>query len=117
MEEEKVLASDLETFVVFVAKYKTYLTQNFKNRKPYVRKDPSLIKSFIPGTVLKVNVKQGSKVKEGDVLLVFEAMKMHNDVRAPFTTRVKKVHVKEGERIVKDQVVIELVPLPVVDSE
>ena len=117
MEEEEILASDLETFIVFVAKYKTYLTYNFKNRKPYVPKDPSLIKSFIPGTVIKMNVKPGSKVKQGDVLMVFEAMKMHNNIMAPYTTKVQKVHVKDGDRIVRDQVVIELVPLPPSESE
>jgi biotin carboxyl carrier protein len=110
MEEEEILASDLETFIVWVAKYKTYLTTNFRNRKPYVPKDPTLVKTFIPGTVVKMNVKAKSKVKEGDVLMVFEAMKMHNNIMAPYTTRVKAVHVKEGERIVRDQVVIELLP-------
>jgi pyruvate carboxylase len=110
MEEEKILATDLETFVVWVAKYKTYLTANYKNRKPYVPKDLSLVKTFIPGTVVKMNVKAGSKVKAGDVLMVFEAMKMHNNIMAPYTTRIKKVNVKEGERIVRDQVVIELNP-------
>lgn len=113
MEEEEILASDLETFVVWVAKYKTYLTQNFRNRKPYVPKDPSLVKTFIPGTVVKLNVKAGSKIKEGEVIMVFEAMKMHNNIMAPYTTKVKKVHVKEGERIVRDQVVMELMPPPV----
>jgi len=112
MEEEDILPSDLETFIVWVAKYKTYLTKNYKNRKVYVPKNPALVKTFIPGTVVKMNVKAKSKVKEGDVLMVFEAMKMHNNIMAPYTTRVKKVYVKEGERIVRDQIVIELMPPP-----
>ena len=117
MEEEEKIASDLETFIVWVAKYKTYLTENYRRRKAYVPKDPSLVKTFIPGTVIKMNVKVGSKVKEGDVLMVFEAMKMHNNIIAPYKTKVTKVHVKEGERIVRDQVVIELIPPPAEVSE
>lgn len=116
MEENEILAPDLETFIVWVAKYKTYLTTNFRNRKPYVPKDTSLVKTFIPGTVVKMNVKVGSKVKQGDVLMVFEAMKMHNNIMAPYTTKVKKIHAKEGDRIVRDQVVIELIPLPQVSE-
>ena len=41
-----------------------------------------VVKSPMPGNILKVNVSNGQKVNEGDVLLILEAMKMENEVVA-----------------------------------
>jgi len=49
------------------------------------------------GTVLKVKVKEGDNVSEGDVVAVIEAMKMENDVVAPRSGVVKKLMVSEGD--------------------
>lgn len=66
------------------------------------------IKAPMPGTVKKVNVKVGQAVKKGDVLLVFEAMKMDNDISAPADGTVASVNVNEGASIKTDDVVITL---------
>ena len=53
----------------------------------------------IAGRVLKVNVKVGDAVSEGDVLLMLEAMKMENEIKAPKSGVVTDVAVAEGSRV------------------
>ncbi len=57
------------------------------------------ITSPIPGRVVALKVKAGDRVREGDVLLVIEAMKMENEIRAPRDGRVKEVMVQEGSSV------------------
>ena len=57
------------------------------------------IPSPLPGTILKVNVSVGQAVKEGDVLVVIEAMKMENDVVAPRAGTVAQVSVPKGATV------------------
>ncbi|MCS7122022.1 MAG: biotin/lipoyl-binding protein [Archaeoglobaceae archaeon] len=54
------------------------------------------------GIVTKILVKVGDKVKEGDVLLIVEAMKMENPVKSPFSGTVKNILVKEGDKVLKE---------------
>ena len=88
-------------------KYRTLLTEKFKQRKPYQREDPKKLTAFIPGTIVKLSVKPKSKVKIGDTLLVLEAMKMKNEILSSVIGSVKKVHVQVGERVKKDQLLME----------
>ena len=55
-----------------------------------------VVKSPMPGNVLKINVQQGQKVNEGDVLIVLEAMKMENDIVAPKSGTVAQLVVSKG---------------------
>ena len=56
-----------------------------------------VVKSPMPGNILKINVSQGQKVKEGDVLIVLEAMKMENDIVAPKAGSVAQIAVSKGQ--------------------
>ena len=62
----------------------------------------------MPGLILDVQVKEGEEVKEGDYLLVLEAMKMENTLTAPRDGKVKSVMVKKGETVDKNQLLIEM---------
>ncbi|NIA10362.1 MAG: biotin/lipoyl-binding protein [Nitrospiraceae bacterium] len=61
-----------------------------------------IIKSEMPGAIIDVKVKVGDEVKEGDVLLILEAMKMQNEIKSPKDGEVKEVFVKAGENIDAD---------------
>ena len=58
------------------------------------------------GTVLSVSVQEGQQIKEGDVVLIFEAMKMENEVVSPYSGTVKKVHVAKGAVLEVGQVLV-----------
>ena len=53
----------------------------------------------MPGTILKVNVAAGQAVKEGDLLVVLEAMKMENEIFAPKSGTVSQVVVSKGASV------------------
>lgn len=53
----------------------------------------------MPGTILKVNVTAGQKVKSGDVLMILEAMKMENEIMAPKDGTVASVGVSAGASV------------------
>lgn len=64
--------------------------------------DPSegkTVNSPIPGNILNVKVKEGQKVKSGDVLVIIEAMKMENEVCAPCDGIVKSIKVANGQTV------------------
>ena len=64
--------------------------------------------SPMPGAIVKLNVKEGDLVKKGDVLLVLEAMKMENEIKATRDCRVKKVFAEEKSSVDKGQILIKL---------
>ena len=53
----------------------------------------------MPGTILSVNVSNGSAVKKGDVLMILEAMKMENEIMAPCDGTVTSVSVTKGAAV------------------
>ena len=58
-----------------------------------------LVKSPMPGRVVKLLVAAGAEVEAGQTLCVIEAMKMENEVKAKAAGRVIDVHVKEGATV------------------
>jgi biotin carboxyl carrier protein len=61
-----------------------------------------VIRAPMPGLISRVEVEVGQEVTKGQGLLVLEAMKMENELRATGSGRVKKVHVEKGKPVEKD---------------
>ncbi len=89
-------------------KYSTTFTKKFLNRKPWEAPNPYEIKSYIPGEVSRLLVKEGDKVKKGDQVMIYEAMKMKNIITAPMDARIKTIHATEGEKLPKGALLIAL---------
>ena len=72
--------------------------------------NPNEIGATMAGNVLSVHVENGQAVKQGDVMIVTEAMKMETTVQAPFDGTVKFVHVAAGEAVAGGDLLIEVEP-------
>ncbi|MFS0782441.1 pyruvate carboxylase [Bacillus sp. 1P06AnD] len=70
--------------------------------------NPTHIGATMPGTIVKVLVENGAKVKKGDHLIITEAMKMETTVQAPFDGIVKAVHANNGEPISTGDLLMEV---------
>ncbi len=64
--------------------------------------------SPMPGRIVKVLVQQGGEVALGDAVVVVEAMKMENELRATRDGIVGKICVKEGDRVEGGAVLVEM---------
>jgi len=97
-----------ENFQVGDTVYRTTINKMQKNRKPYKAPDVRNLTAFIPGTILDIAFKDGDEVKEGDIIMYLEAMKMKNIIKASISGVIKKIHVKEGDIVSKNQLLVEL---------
>lgn len=66
------------------------------------------IKAPMPGLVLEIAVKEGQEVKEGDRILILEAMKMENSIMIQSNAVIKRIAVTAGQPVDKGQVLVEL---------
>jgi biotin carboxyl carrier protein len=69
---------------------------------------PLDIRAIIPGRVAAVRVTPGDAVEAGETLLVVEAMKMQNELRAPRAGTVERVAVGEGQTIDRGDLLVVL---------
>ncbi len=97
-----------KTLIIHGEKYKTLYTKKFESRKNWQKPNEKEIISVLPGTVIELFAKPGEKVNENDKMIVLEAMKMRNTYYYPISGEIKCVHVKVGDKIPKNQMMIEL---------
>ncbi|NOR76350.1 MAG: acetyl-CoA carboxylase biotin carboxyl carrier protein subunit [Draconibacterium sp.] len=101
---------EYEELIVQGVVYKTTLTRKFKERVKWEAPNENLLYSIIPGTIIDIFVKPKQKVKEGETLLLLEAMKMQNQIRMPFDGTIVKIHVKTEELVPNRHLMIEIKP-------
>jgi glutaconyl-CoA/methylmalonyl-CoA decarboxylase subunit gamma len=85
---------------------------SYKRRK-YLEKHKPVSKvehvtSPMPGKIIEVLIEENNKIKEGDSILILEAMKMQNEIIAQVGGKVKKVLVKAGDNVGKDEPLVEI---------
>jgi biotin carboxyl carrier protein len=105
--EEKNGKGKFKYLTVGGVRYRTTYNKKFENRKKHIKPDLNKISSFIPGTIIKLMVKEGQKCKAGDNLMVLEAMKMYNRITLPVDAKITKINVNEGDKVPKGTVMIE----------
>ncbi len=97
-----------KSLIIDGTKYRTTLNKKYTERKPWSKAEKHKIYSIIPGTIMKIYVKEGQCVSKGEDLFVLEAMKMQNLIKSPLEGIVKSISMKTGERVPKGKLVIEL---------
>ncbi len=94
--------------VINGTRYRTLYNKKFENRKKWEYPDPTKVDSYIPGTILDIFVKEGDKVKEGDPLVILEAMKMRNIITSDVEGVIANVNVEKGEKIPKGHMILRM---------
>jgi len=106
--EKKVKESPYSVLIIDQMEYETTLSTKYSQRAKYTPPNPNLLTAFIPGTVTDIFVKVGQQVSKGENLVILEAMKMLNEIKAPYDAVVKTVDVTVGQRVTKNHVLVEL---------
>jgi len=101
---------ELKELIIQGVVYQTTFTRKFEQRVNWEAPNENMLYSFIPGTIIDIYAKPKQKLKEGDVILLLEAMKMQNQVRMPFDGEIVKIHVKKDEVVPNRYLMIEIKP-------
>jgi biotin carboxyl carrier protein len=75
---------------------------------PVTEAGAGAVLAIMPGKIIRVMVEVGQQVEEGESICVLEAMKMENELNARQGGAVRAVHVKPGDDVEKDQVLVEI---------
>ena len=101
---------EMKELIIQGAVYQTTFTRKFEQRVNWEAPNINMLHSFIPGTIIDIYAKPKQKLKEGEVILLLEAMKMQNQVRMPFDGEIVKIHVKKDEVIPNRYLMVEIKP-------
>lgn len=62
----------------------------------------------MPGKIIDLLVEENSEIKEGEPIIILEAMKMQNEISSHVTGKVKKILVKQNDSVAKDEILLEI---------
>jgi biotin carboxyl carrier protein len=75
---------------------------------PSNKPSANTVNAPLPGSIIRVATKVGDTVKEGDLLLVMESMKMENNILSEKNGVVKRIRVSAGEAVMQDDILLDL---------
>jgi len=67
-----------------------------------------IVKSPLPGTVFKIEAKEGDQIAEDQTVIILEAMKMESDITSDFAGKLKKIFVNQGDSVQEGQDLFEI---------
>jgi biotin carboxyl carrier protein len=105
--ENKAGKPEFKILTIQDTDYKTTFNEKFEKRVKWEKPDLRKVWSHLPGTLIKLYVKKGDKVKMGQPLLVFEAMKMLNTVKASQDGIIGDIQVKPGDKFPKNHLLLQ----------
>jgi biotin carboxyl carrier protein len=82
-------------------------------RRKYLEKHKEInklevVSAPMPGKIVELLVEPNSRVKEGEPILILEAMKMQNEIITQVSGKIQKIYVKAGDSVAKDEVLMEI---------
>jgi glutaconyl-CoA/methylmalonyl-CoA decarboxylase subunit gamma len=77
-------------------------------KNPTAKSASYQVKAPLPGTIMQIFAKVGDKVKRNDRLLIYEAMKMENNLVAEKDGEIKAVKVKSGDNVMQGDILFEM---------
>ena len=85
----------------------SYKRRKFLNKNATSSKIEKII-APMPGKILDIMVEENADIKQGESVIILEAMKMQNEILASVSGKVTKVYVKQNESVMKDDLLIEI---------
>ncbi|WAM35093.1 acetyl-CoA carboxylase biotin carboxyl carrier protein subunit [Caldicellulosiruptor acetigenus] len=70
--------------------------------------DKNSVVAQLPGTIVRLLKSEGDVVDANEPVLILEAMKMENEITAPVKGKIKRIHVKEGQKVAKGDLLFEI---------
>lgn len=108
----------LELFPLIARSYLTKQKEELHSKEEQVQKEEevqdevpitgNVITSPMPGSIYQINVKVGDTIVSGDTVLILESMKMENSINSFFSGKVKRILVKENQRVSESTPLIEI---------
>jgi glutaconyl-CoA/methylmalonyl-CoA decarboxylase subunit gamma len=85
----------------------SYRRRKYLEKYKHTNKTETIV-APMPGKIIELLVEESAHVKEGEAILILEAMKMQNEIIAHVAGKIKKINVKAGDSVTKDDVLMEI---------
>ena len=79
-----------------------------EKKAPLIKQSTKWVRAPMPGKVVKIQVKLNEKVEENQSLIILSSMKMEYFIKSEKKGVIKSIHVKEGDNVSVEQVLIEI---------